>query len=151
MIYAPSEDSDQPEHPPSLIRSIRCPHDLRTLATHCTAKTLIRLGGCPGWSESSRIAQMILLVLSCGGSYDNSSEDRRNKWKDVQGVSQSKIAAAPPLALRGRVVKSQNMDTQADVRHSDQPPPTPPSEVIKMLDRTTLTRKHSYAALWLNQ
>ena len=34
-----------------------------------TAKTLIRLGGCPGWSESSLDAQAILLVLSCRGSY----------------------------------------------------------------------------------
>ena len=33
-----------------------------------TAKTLIRLGGCPGWSESSLGAHVILLVLSCGGS-----------------------------------------------------------------------------------
>ena len=31
--------------------------------------TLIRLGGCPGWSEFSLDAQAILLVLSCGGSY----------------------------------------------------------------------------------
>ena len=39
---APSEDSDQPRHP------------LRTKAFFMrTAKTLIRLGGCPGWSESS--------------------------------------------------------------------------------------------------
>ena len=34
-----------------------------------TAKTLIRLGGCPGWSESSVGAQAILLVLLCCGSY----------------------------------------------------------------------------------
>ena len=33
-----------------------------------TAKTLIRLGGCPGWSESSLGAHAILLVLSCRGS-----------------------------------------------------------------------------------
>ena len=33
-----------------------------------TAKTLIRLGGCPGWSESS-LGAVILLVLSCRGSY----------------------------------------------------------------------------------
>ena len=32
---AASEDSDQPGHPPYL-------------PTECTAKTLIRLGGCPG-------------------------------------------------------------------------------------------------------
>ena len=30
---------------------------------------LIRLGGCPDWSESSLGAQVILLVLSCAGSY----------------------------------------------------------------------------------
>ena len=33
-----------------------------------TAKTLIRLGGCPGWSESSLGAYAILLVLSRSGS-----------------------------------------------------------------------------------
>ena len=35
-----------------------------------TAKTLIRLGRCPGWSESSLGAHAILLVLSRGGSYN---------------------------------------------------------------------------------
>ena len=34
-----------------------------------TAKTLIRLGGCPGWSESLLCVQVILLVLSCTGSF----------------------------------------------------------------------------------
>ena len=34
-----------------------------------TAKTLIRLGGCPGCLESSLGAHAILLVLSRGGSY----------------------------------------------------------------------------------
>ena len=34
-----------------------------------TAKTLIRLGGCPDWSESLLGAQVILLVLLCSGSY----------------------------------------------------------------------------------
>ena len=51
---APSEDSDQPGHPPSLI-SLRCPHEETLgpqLPTEHTAKTLIRLGRCPGWSES---------------------------------------------------------------------------------------------------
>ena len=33
-----------------------------------TAKTLIRLGGCPCCSESSLGAQVILLVLSCSDS-----------------------------------------------------------------------------------
>ena len=34
-----------------------------------TVKTLIRLGGCPGWSESSLGAHASLLVLSRGGLY----------------------------------------------------------------------------------
>ena len=35
-----------------------------------TAKSMIRLGGCPGSSESLLGAQVILLVLSWGGSND---------------------------------------------------------------------------------
>ena len=40
-----------------------------------TVKTLIRLGGCPGWSESSLGAHAILLVLSLGGSYSRTNVD----------------------------------------------------------------------------
>ena len=57
----PSEDSDQPVHPPSLI-SLRCALNeyLRTQAFFMrTAKTLIRQGRCPGWSESSLGAHTI--------------------------------------------------------------------------------------------
>ena len=52
---APSEDSDQPGHPPILI-SLCCPHEESLgpkLPIKRTAKTLTRLGRCPGWSESS--------------------------------------------------------------------------------------------------
>ena len=52
----PSEDSDRPGHPPSLIRvfAVR----IGSLATiKHTVKTLIRLGRCSGWSESSLGAQ----------------------------------------------------------------------------------------------
>ena len=48
-------------------QSLRCAltGKLRTQAYFMqTAKTLIRLGGCPGWSESSLGAHAILLVLS---------------------------------------------------------------------------------------
>ena len=55
MTCAPIEDSDQPGHP--------------QLSIERTANTLIRLGGCPSWSESSLGAQIILLVLSWGGSF----------------------------------------------------------------------------------
>ena len=37
-----------------------------------TAKSLIRLGGCPGWSESSLGAHFILLVLPLDGSFFHS-------------------------------------------------------------------------------
>ena len=54
-VFVPSEDSDQPGHPPSLI-SLRCPHEESLgpyLPFEHTVKPLIRLGRCPGWSESS--------------------------------------------------------------------------------------------------
>ena len=63
MACAPREDSDQ---------NLRCPHEETfglEFPIERTAKTLIRLGGCPGWSESSLGEQVILLVLSCCGSY----------------------------------------------------------------------------------
>ena len=63
MTCEPCEDSDQPGHPPSLI-SLHCPHEETLgpqLPIQCTAKTPIRLGGCPGLSESLLGAQVILL------------------------------------------------------------------------------------------
>ena len=63
--FALSKDSDKPWYMPSLIRVLLvhmkkpwilvCPY----LSLECTAKVLIRLGRCPGWSESSVVmAQM---------------------------------------------------------------------------------------------
>ena len=52
-------------------QSQRCPPEAKLgpkLPTERTAKTLIRLGGCPGWSESSLGTKVILLVLSWAGS-----------------------------------------------------------------------------------
>ena len=46
---------------------LRCPHEETLgpqLPTEHTAKTLFRLVGCPGWSESSLAVQVILLVVS---------------------------------------------------------------------------------------
>ena len=74
-------NSDQPGHLPSLI-SLRSALDgwLRTQAFFMwTAKTLIRLGGCPGWSESllgthsfcwfCHVAAHIPLRISCWWLY----------------------------------------------------------------------------------
>ena len=72
MTCAPSENSDQPGHSLSLDQSLRCALSgwLRTQGFfRQTAKTLIRLGECPGWSESLLGAQVIWLVLSWGGSF----------------------------------------------------------------------------------
>ena len=52
-------------------QSQRCPPETKLgpkLPIERTAKTLIRLGGCPGWSESSLGTKVILLGLSWGGS-----------------------------------------------------------------------------------
>ena len=71
QLCAPSEDSDQPGHPHSLIRVFAVcfmgswgPNDCL-----CGQQRLIRLGRCPGWFESSLCAQVILLVLSCASSF----------------------------------------------------------------------------------
>ena len=71
MAYAPSEDSDQPGYPPSLIRvfAVRMKKAWTLSYTFSTQRKLIRLGGCPGWSESSLRAYVISMVLSLGGSY----------------------------------------------------------------------------------
>ena len=51
----PSEDSDQPGHPPSLIRNFAVRMKKPSVLDYSLSaqRRLIRLGGCPGWSESS--------------------------------------------------------------------------------------------------
>ena len=52
---APSEDSEQPGHPPSLIRVFAVRMKKAWVLSYPLSAQwrLIRLGGCPGWSESS--------------------------------------------------------------------------------------------------
>ena len=55
-------------------QSLRCPHAWRNIGRLRSDRpdavnTLIRQAGCPGWSESSLGAHVILLVLSCTSSY----------------------------------------------------------------------------------
>ena len=68
-LRCPHEETLGPQLP--IDQSLHCPHEETLgpqLPTEWTAKILIRLGICPGWSESSLGAQTILLVLSWGGS-----------------------------------------------------------------------------------
>ena len=55
---APSEDTDQPGHLPSLIRvfAVRMKKGWVLSYPISAERRLIRLGGCPGWSESSLAA-----------------------------------------------------------------------------------------------
>ena len=71
LSCAPSKDSDQHGHSPSLIRvfAVRMKKAWVLSYPLSTQWRLIRLGGCPGWSESSLGAYTILLVLTWGGSY----------------------------------------------------------------------------------
>ena len=73
-------------------QSLRCPHEESLgpyLPTKCTAKTLIRLGGCPGWSESSLGAHAILLVLSWGGSYEFNIQKptKKRQWQAFNTIT----------------------------------------------------------------
>ena len=78
MACAPSEDSDQPGHPPSLIRVFAVRMKNAWFLSY-------PLSGCPGWSEYSLGAHAILLVLSWGGSficycvYIELEQDKTNK------------------------------------------------------------------------
>ena len=70
MAFAPSEDSDQPGHPPSLIRvfAVRMKKAWVLIYPLSVQRRLFRLGRCPGWSESLLGAHTTLLVLSRGSS-----------------------------------------------------------------------------------
>ena len=67
----PAKTRDQPGHPPDWsVFARRSVGNQGPTASLCGQWRLIRLGGCPGWSESSLAAQVILLVLSwCGSLY----------------------------------------------------------------------------------
>ena len=59
VACVPGKDSDQPGHPPTLIRvfAVRMKRALVLSYPLRAQRKLIRLGGCPGWSESSLGAQ----------------------------------------------------------------------------------------------
>ena len=52
-------------------QSLRRPHDESWVISYplIAQRRLIRLGGCTGWSKSLLGAHVIMLVLSCGGSF----------------------------------------------------------------------------------
>ena len=66
ITWTPCDDSDHPGYPPSLIGVfvVRMKKHWVLSYPMRTAKTLIRLGGCLGWSDSLLGADVILLVSS---------------------------------------------------------------------------------------
>ena len=82
-------------------QSLRCPHEESSgpfLPIERTAKIWIRLGGCPGWSESSLGAQVISLVLSCLASYNEMSLWMASKSR--QGLEQVELSTGVYLLNR---------------------------------------------------
>ena len=84
-----------------------------------TAKTLIRLGGCPGWSESSLGAHAILLVLSWGGS--NSEARGWHVWTEFFILFWQKIFLTdPPNYSDWQVCQTMYIQIRLLVEQSDQ-------------------------------
>ena len=82
--HEPSKDSDQPGHPPSLISPLSAWRNLGSLATPKVHSE----DWCPGWSDSSLGAQVILLVLSCFGSYCFHFDPQIDLVLDLESVVQ---------------------------------------------------------------
>ena len=70
LSCVPSESSDQPGHPSWLIRVFAVRMQIAWVLCYplFANQILIRLGGSPGWSESSLGAHAVLFPLSWGGS-----------------------------------------------------------------------------------
>ena len=83
MACAPSKDSDQPGHPPSLIRVFAvCMKKAWVLSYTLSAqRRLIRLGECPGWSESSLGAHSFCWFCHEAAHLPFSTETFSHDWK----------------------------------------------------------------------
>ena len=87
MTCAPSEDTDQPGHPPSL-NSLHCQHEEAEgpkLPIKRTAETLTRLGGCPGWSVIAKrtchfVGFVMLQLIFKQGFVKNNPDQTWTNW-----------------------------------------------------------------------
>ena len=86
MTCVPSEDSDQPGHPPSLI-GVFAVHMKKHWALNYLLSTqwrLNRLGGWPGWSESSLGTHFVGFVVR-RLKYENCSSYGLREWTQLLG------------------------------------------------------------------
>ena len=89
MTFAPSKDSDQPGHPPSLIRVFAIRNMKHWVLSYPLSALWRFLSDCgwPGLSESSLGAQVILLVLSWAGSNSVTCIiPDQNRWREKCGT-----------------------------------------------------------------
>ena len=86
-----------------------------------TAKTLIRLDGRPGWSQSSLGAHAILLVLSCHGSNNSRRKDysKNPKYSDTRKICCNHPKIQTRLFYR-RVMHPKDADGMANSEDPDQ-------------------------------
>ena len=79
---APSEDSDQPGHPPSPIRvfAVRSVGSKGPKLSSWGQQRLIRLGWCPGWSESSLGAQSLWWFCHVAAQIETSGQTARREY-----------------------------------------------------------------------
>ena len=97
IAYAPSEDSDQPARPRSLIWVFAGPSldSQGSKASRLTAKTLIRLCSRAGWSESSLVAQAILWEILYPASYLNVAYQQF--WMTYCGLKYTLLNSLPQI------------------------------------------------------
>ena len=93
ITCAPSEDLDEPGHPPSLIRvfAVRMKKSW-VLSYPMSAQRRLWSDWMDAWSESSRGAQVILLVLSYGGSYSNTTRMATSSASSILSRAQQLIS-----------------------------------------------------------
>ena len=95
--HGPSEDYDQPGLPPSLIR-VFVVHTIGSYGLNVSwwgQRRLFCLGRCPGWSESSLSTQVILFVLSCGGSYSSWFKSLPRSTSEPRHDNTNKVTVRP--------------------------------------------------------
>ena len=127
-------------------QSLHYPHEESfgpQIAIKRTAKTLIRLGGCPGWSESSLGAHAILLVLSWGGSFVkqncNNLEKFRTQTKMSPKRTENKHETDFHLACHSYGILNKNSQSHFN------------NDIESSLKTWLLSRKDNWAATWQNQ
>ena len=109
---------------PQSDQSLRCPHEESLdsyLPTERTAKTLIRLGGCPGWSESSLGAQSFCWfcheaahICSYAKRAWTSANDKKRRRRRRRKKKKKRCTTGPSQPVAGNISNSCSFSPQTD-------------------------------------